>query len=339
MMECEQITGGIQVPQPWQQSAWQQLVSQQRSGRLAHAYLLQARAGSGRRQFAQALASWLLCERVATQSSACGECAQCLLQVRGPHPDLMVVIPEAGSKTIKIDQIRQLGDFIQQTAHQTGAWKVVLLCPAEAMGIAAANSLLKNLEEPPGRVLFLLLTDIGAHLLPTLRSRCQPLVLGDATQEQSLQWLAEHTSADQADVQQALALAPGAPLLALQLLEQGVPTWRNVLAEQLREMEQGRLSPLEVARHCEKLGGQSAAPYAIHFLQTWLRDRIGSVSAKQSDPAAALRLLTGFHRVLQDVNQRLVSGANPNVLMNLEYVLTSWLDCHQSIQQLAAPEP
>jgi len=320
---------------PWQQGAWQQLVAQQRSGRLAHAYLLQAKPGSGRRQFAEALARWLFCEQAHTRDSACGQCRQCQLQRDSQHPDLLVVAPEAGSKAIKIDYIRQMGDFIQQTSHQSGTLKVVLLYPAEAMGVAAANSLLKNLEEPPGRSLFLLLTDIGSYLLPTLRSRCQPVTLGEADTEQALQWLAQHTSAEDGDLRQALAMAPGAPLLALQLLEQGVPTWHGVLTDHMREMEEGRLSPLEVARHCEKLGGQSVVPYAIQFMQARISACVRQQLDRQPENAAtALRLLADYHRVLQEVNQRLVSGANPNVLMNLDYLLSSWLTCHAALVKI-----
>lgn len=325
MMASETFQPGIQSPLPWQHRAWRQLLAQQRSGRLAHAYLLQARPGSGRRQFAQALTSWLLCEQSASRDTACGKCPQCLLQASGPHPDLLIVTPEADSKTIKIDYIRQTGDFIQQTAHQTDAMKIVLICPAEAMGIAAANSLLKNLEEPPGRSLFLLLADVGGHLLPTLRSRCQPLLLGEADTEQALHWLADHTSAAEGDLQQSVALAPGAPMQALRLLEQGVPTWRAVLEERLQGLESGELSAHEVARHCEKVGGQPAAGYAIQYMQTRIREEAQQRLAQGSpDAAPALRSLTDYHRTLQEVNKRLLSGANPNVVMSLESLLSAW---------------
>lgn len=325
MMASEIFQSGVQSPLPWQQSAWQQLLTQQRGGRLAHAYLLQARPGSGRRQFAQALASWVLCEQSESRDTACGKCPQCLLQASGPHPDLLIVTPEADSKTIKIDYIRQMSDFIQQTAHQADAVKIVLICPAEAMGTAAANSLLKNLEEPPGRSLFLLLADTGGHLLPTLRSRCQPLMLGEANPEQALHWLVNHTSAGEGDLQQAVALAPGAPMQALRLLEQGVPTWRAVLEERLQGLENGQLSPHEVARHCEKIGGQPAAGYAIQFMQTRIREEAHQrLTQDSADATAALRSLADYHRSLQEVNKRLLSGANPNVLMSLEQLLSAW---------------
>lgn len=326
MITSETFQTGVQSPLPWHHSAWQQLLTQQRSGRLAHAYLLQARPGSGRRQFAQALASWLLCEQARARDTACGKCPQCLLQASGPHPDLLMVTPEADSKAIKIDSIRQMGNFIQQTAHQADALKIVLICPAEGMGIAAANSLLKNLEEPPGRSLFLLLADVGGHLLPTLRSRCQPLMLGEADNDQALRWLAEHTSAAEGELQQAVALAPGAPMLALRLLEHGVPTWRAVLEERLHGLESGQLSAHEVARHCEKIGGQPAAGYAIQFMQDRIRQEASQRLAHDSaNTAAALRALTDYHRSLQDVNKRLLSGANPNVVLSLESLLSAWV--------------
>ncbi|HEU4854556.1 MAG TPA: DNA polymerase III subunit delta', partial [Nitrosospira sp.] len=80
------------------------------------------------------------------------------------------------SKQISVAQIRELADFINISSHQNG-YKIILIHPAEAMNLAAANALLKNLEEPPPQVLFILVTHQAQHLLPTIRSRCRQIAM------------------------------------------------------------------------------------------------------------------------------------------------------------------
>ncbi|MDG4870023.1 DNA polymerase III subunit delta', partial [Guyparkeria sp. 1SP6A2] len=80
--------------------------------------------------------------------------------------------PEEGKRQIRIDPIREVNRFVSQTAQQ-GGYRVIVVSPAEAMNIAAANALLKSLEEPGEKTLFILLSDVPSRTLPTIRSRCQ----------------------------------------------------------------------------------------------------------------------------------------------------------------------
>lgn len=306
---------------PWHINAWSQVIAQQRQDRLAHAYLIAGLAGSGRNQFARALAARLLCEASATgnpQALACGQCRQCRLFDTGNHPDVHDISPEEGRSSIKIDQIRTVSRLVNQTSNQTGAIKVIIIQPAEALGIAAANSLLKNLEEPPGRTLFLLLSGSGSKLLPTIRSRCQPLPLAPASTEQGMAWLSEHSSAATEELAAALALSPGAPLHALQLLEEGVPAWRSIVHEQLADMAAGSLSPLALAKYC------NAQPldYAIQLMQE-LSLKNARAALMSRNTARAKRFLQ-FGQELIVINRQLESGANPNPLMALEHIFSTW---------------
>ncbi|MFG1488548.1 DNA polymerase III subunit delta', partial [Oceanospirillum sp. HFRX-1_2] len=140
------------IPFAWQQEYWNQLIGQHRSGRLPHALLLAGEEGIGKYHLARAMAAYLLCRQPA--ETACGECASCALFHAGTHPDLMEVMPESEGKQIKIEQIRKLQTFANKTAQQ-GGFRVVVLQPADAMNINAANALLKNLEEPGNNVLFI----------------------------------------------------------------------------------------------------------------------------------------------------------------------------------------
>jgi DNA polymerase-3 subunit delta' len=91
-------------------------------------------------------------------------------------------------KQISIEQIRKLTEFVYMTGHQNG-YKIILIYPAESMNSAAANALLKKLEEPPADVLFLLVTHQAQHLLPTIRSRCQQIAMPIPDVQSSIDWL------------------------------------------------------------------------------------------------------------------------------------------------------
>ena len=108
------------------------------------AYLLYGPAGIGKRALAEHWAAQLLCQRPAA-AGACGECKACQLLAAGTHPDYFVLEPEEAEKPIRVDQVRDLVGFVVQTA-QLGGRKVVLLEPAEAMNVNAANALLKALK-------------------------------------------------------------------------------------------------------------------------------------------------------------------------------------------------
>jgi DNA polymerase-3 subunit delta' len=170
---------------PWQDDLWQKLAGRKQH---AHAYLLHGPQGIGKRALAQRLMALLLCQRPAEQH-ACGACKSCLLLVAGSHPDNFILEPEEADKAIKVDQVRELVAFVVQTA-QLGGRKVVLIEPAEAMNINAANALLKSLEEPSGNTVLLLVSHQPSRLLPTVKSRCVQQACPLPGHALSLQWLA-----------------------------------------------------------------------------------------------------------------------------------------------------
>lgn len=150
-----------------------------RSDQVPHALLFLGNEGVGKGSTALALAQSLNCEDRQPDQDACGRCRSCRLFAAGSHPDFWQISPEGDSAQpqIKIEQIRELR---RQTGFHpmAGNWRVVLLKPAESMNEAAANALLKTLEEPPAGNL-LILTAIGERdLLPTIVSRCRRLAFG-----------------------------------------------------------------------------------------------------------------------------------------------------------------
>ncbi len=229
---------------PWQQPDWDALQALQ--GRNVHAVLLHGAAGIGKKVLAFDLARARLCESPRADGRACGTCAACVWLQGGHHPDLRIVVPEAmawlrqgsaddgddddgaesatatpeadaeGGKSIKasreilIDQVRRLADFLTTSTHR-GGLRVVVLTPAERLNTAAANALLKMLEEPPAGTLFILTTDAIDDVLPTIRSRCLLHRCHAPDRAAALAWL---KAQEVPDPEVALTEAGGAPVLA-----------------------------------------------------------------------------------------------------------------------------
>src|SRR3989338_1387098 len=156
---------------PWHQPLWQQLQEQIAQQRLPHALLLTGPAGVGKLAFAQALARYLL---VDLQGATLREKNANLFDAEDGHPDYRLLEPEGKLGLIKVDMIREVVDFLTETAQQ-GGYRIVILQHAERMNVAASNALLKTLEEPGAKTVLLLLSSQPALLLPTVRSRCQVL--------------------------------------------------------------------------------------------------------------------------------------------------------------------
>ena len=222
-------------PLPWQQASWRQVVAERE--RLPHALLLHGMRGTGKRRFMRALAQLLLCERGGIDGLACGSCAGCQLFAADNHPDLRWLVPAADlpartagedtedapaearstrRRTILIDQVRELGEFLTLASHRGGR-RVVLLAPAEALNGPAANALLKLLEEPPAGAVFLAVSDDLDAVLPTVRSRCVLMRAPMPEARAALSWLQAQGIGDAED---RLAEAGGAPL-AVELAEDG----------------------------------------------------------------------------------------------------------------------
>lgn len=143
------------------------------SGRLVHAYLLAGGSEGDRVDLARHLAAALVCQE-SSQGEPCGCCRRCQQLTGGSYPDFHLLEPQGAS--LKISQIRELQRKLSLRSFQGGA-RIAVLAGADTMTEAAANCLLKTLEEPFEGTYIILLAAQPALLLPTIRSRCQELHL------------------------------------------------------------------------------------------------------------------------------------------------------------------
>lgn len=231
--------------------------ARRRLDQLPHALLLCGVAGVGKLRFANAFAHSLICAKPDAHGIACGSCSPCRLFLAGSHPDISRVLPEEEGKSISIDQIRTLREFNALSSY--GGHKIVVIEPAERMTMAAANALLKTLEEPAGKTLIMLVTTRPSSLPATVRSRCQRLDFAVPARTAAAAWLQQQPEAgDAKDAATLLALAQGAPLRALQLQQDGALEQRAQLLAELRDVALGKSDPIAIAERWHKAGMKHA---------------------------------------------------------------------------------
>ncbi|MGI6677947.1 MAG: ATP-binding protein [Dehalobacterium sp.] len=149
----------------------------------------------------------------------CGECLSCRKIKHGNHPDVMVIEPLGTS--FKIEQGRELHKLINYR-HYEGRYKVLILTGGDIMTSAAANSMLKMLEEPPERTIFILLAENGDNILPTVLSRCQVIKFGDETEK-----ISEDGAVQEEYIDQVIALVQDLPQMDYAQLLKISETWEK----------------------------------------------------------------------------------------------------------------
>ncbi len=190
------------------------------SGRMHHAWLLAGPKGVGKASFAAAAARYVLAggegERLGGRA---GHPALALLAA-GSHPDFRRLERTENDRgalraEIGVDEVRALLPMFA-TPPSLDGWRVVIVDAADDLGRAAANALLKTLEEPPARTLFLLVSHGPGRLLPTIRSRCRTLrfqPLDDAAVRTVVR--TERPGIDATELDALVRIAAGAPGRAL----------------------------------------------------------------------------------------------------------------------------
>nr|WP_113868011.1 DNA polymerase III subunit delta' [Brenneria salicis]NMN91248.1 DNA polymerase-3 subunit delta' [Brenneria salicis ATCC 15712 = DSM 30166]RBP60421.1 DNA polymerase III delta prime subunit [Brenneria salicis ATCC 15712 = DSM 30166]RLM30052.1 DNA polymerase III subunit delta' [Brenneria salicis ATCC 15712 = DSM 30166] len=297
---------------PWLNAPYRQLIAQYQAGRGHHAILLHGLTGMGGDSLVYALSRWLMCQHPAGVKS-CGKCHACDLMIAGTHPDWYTLSPEKGKQSLGVDAVRDVLDKLYQHSRQGGA-KVIWLPSAELLTEAAANALLKTLEEPPQSTYFLFGCREPSRLLATMRSRCLYQYLAVPDETQSVLWLNSRHSNDTQAIRTALRLQAGAPLAAESLLRPERWKQRGALCQGLLGslVSHDMLSLISLLNHDD-------VDERIHWLSSLLLDAI-----KWQQGA-------GEHRVNQDQAILVERLAHESANAQLQYELRQWLVCRQKL--------
>jgi DNA polymerase-3 subunit delta' len=301
--------------------------------RVAHAYLFAGPEGIGKSLVATAFAQLLCCPENGGGSDGCGRCRTCRLLAEGRHPDLITLEPEGAF--IKISQVREMIKILRYPPVEA-AYRVVIIEPADTLHPAAANALLKTLEEPSLCNIFILVTNQPHALLATIRSRAQQVRFSMLERQLVVGWLVQNAELDEESAHEVAAISGGSVGLARDLSSPQLQATRSDCLALLMALRVMSLNQVILA--AEKLASaKKELPAVMDVIRLALRDLLlKSVGATHqaltfqrfaADFGAAHheRLMAGLDHVDEaedairhNVNPRLVTE---NLLISLGRVL------------------
>lgn len=297
-------------------SAEGELLNAYRSGRMHHAWLFTGPKGIGKATLAHRLARFVAANpdprapgaRLAKSLAVPDDCATSRQIRSGAFPDLVEITAETSQTAagrsrpmIKVDHIHTGLRGLDSTAG-AGGWRVIIVDAADDLNIAAANAILKRLEEPPARTLFILVSHAAGRLLPTIRSRCRRLALTALADDDIGMILGETELAGEGAPipAEVLALAGGSAGEALRLTREG---GAEIAADLMRLV--GALPRLDLAaahKLATRLTAQKADPefrLFCDFLLDWLAESVRAAATGEGsrfsalEPKGGVALFTG----------------------------------------------
>ncbi len=256
--------------------------------RIAHAYLFEGPDGVGKRLVALAMARALLCQH----RTGCGDCTSCRKVDHNNHPDIHLL--DADGATIKIDQVRELQRELALKPLE-GVYRICLIDGAEFFNPAAANALLKTLEEPQPNTVIILLSSRPESLLVTIRSRCQRLPFQRLPKQRLSEVLVNRLDLTEVEAAVLAALSEGSFKKALGQNRELYLVRRRELLRSLAALSSGSTIPLF------KLADELAAekeilPEIIDIFQAYYRDLLLLKHGRPQTDLVNLDLLETLHR-------------------------------------------
>lgn len=314
---------------------------------LHHAYLFEGRAGIGKRRVAELLAAMMNCRGEAKAALPCATCRSCKkILTRGEtglapvHPDIVFLEPDG--RQIKIEQIRDLIRVIPYPPIEA-RFRVVIIDPADRMGVAAANALLKTLEEPPSRTRFILVSAKADSLPITIRSRCQKIHFNSLSTDQVLAGLKlamPHLGQEadpSTDLSRLAAMADGSIGTAASLLQNPVMLRRRELIKRLVQLSEGDArDAFDFAAELQDLKDSlptlfdvlrralrdalllKETPNPRDLTNTDLRDELATFASQHSTASLIYRI-----QLLEDTTQA-IERRNLNLKLALEHFLLNF---------------
>jgi DNA polymerase-3 subunit delta' len=237
-------------------------------GRLAHAYLFAGADGIGKRLTALTLAKAMNCLAPPEAGEACEQCSSCLKINSSNHADVLLIEPDGDF--IKIDQVRELQRQLRFRPLEGGR-RACILDSADRLNEAAANALLKTLEEPPAETHLFLITSRPHNLLPTILSRCQWIKFKPLSRDHLARILISASSFTEEQALFYASLSGGSASQALSLGDrldyQKRVAWLEIFGNVFQK------TPLEILEICEKIAKEEEDPQDLFELwKLWVRD-------------------------------------------------------------------
>lgn len=325
---CRQLIG--------QDASVSHFLSNLAQGKLHHACLLTGPKGVGKASFAHMAARFMLHYNDPVSAAKNAENLSVLddemlgKQIeQGSHPDLMIVTrpwdtaKERFKQTISVDEVRKIRSFFNLSAGM-GGWRICIIDAADDMTLNAANALLKTLEEPPSKSLFLIVSHQSGGLLDTIRSRCMKIAF-QPLKSNHIQHLMHQTIAKGSDntgaATQSLAaiahLSRGSIGRALHINDTNGLEVYSDMVKLLRQFPSFRADTLhEVAERLSKRNTEHLFTDMGEFLQQWLH-QLARFSAKGQMPEV---IFEGEEAAFQ--------------LMASDRPLEAWVDVWEKVTEL-----
>jgi len=231
----------------------------------------------------------------------CGQCQSCKAFLQRTHGDFLLLEVPEGKSAIGIDQVREATRFLQQTALY-GTAKLLLVRNADQMTLAAANSLLKTLEEPPGNALVLLCSAEAWRLPPTVRSRCQLLRLPRVEKDEALKWMRSEIQVTAADAEHLLDMAQGRAVAARLMADSESLTSKEALVASFTVLGQQQGGPPAAWSGVE-------VSVLLSELLAWVEGQVRQIDTDRFCHRAQSWLL--LHRCVAELSLRVKEGATP----------------------------
>jgi DNA polymerase-3 subunit delta' len=253
------------------------------------------------------------------------------------HPNLLWLEPEEDAQSIKVDQIRIVNDFVNQSALHDG-YRIVMINPANKMNVNAANALLKTLEEPSPESIFILISDQNSKLPATILSRCQRMMFSRPTEKIALTWLQQQLpDVVENHLKHILRVSLGTPVAALHFIKNKLDKVRDDLYQGLVALTQHKKDPINLAALMHDVDAVTLLDLMLSWMIDLLRLQVndGSDHLVNHDYIAQLTALKStteinrnreFMDYLQELRTQICSGLNMNKQLMLEYIMIRWME-------------
>ena len=326
---------------PWQQEQMKRLTAIIQQKRMPHALLLSGPEGIGLKRFALVFAKQVLCpSKNSSTDLACEKCKSCNLFDAKSHPDLKLIEPEIAGKAIKIEQIRELINYVSFKSF-SGDIKIVIIKPADAMNRNTANALLKTLEEPPSQSAVILLSNYPSKIPITIKSRCQKIDFRPTFDEITTEWLNKNLEDTKFSSELLLRLAGGGPLKAIELASENFLESRHELLGHLEILGKKTCDPSSIVTRWDEFGAKNTVFCLMKIIHDMIQLKLSpkkasivNIDLREDLQGAAntldlLKLIRGYEFISLKYKE-LFGMMNYNTLSILEEIVLFWKNNNNS---------